>query len=149
MESGTNQAVTAMCRLTHAAGFWRAAILNPSNGEQRGGAVAAVEQQASIGWMHPTQQDQQLVLDQSGTFHRGTWQYASDSGLIMISVTLSKGADYYQVVLGYSFATVPKIVFTAEQVNTMMLWSRTNSDAYFHDSGPTTPSRTFHIWAWR
>ncbi|MEV1168624.1 hypothetical protein [Nonomuraea sp. NPDC049784] len=151
MESGTNQGNTAMCRLTHAAGFWQAAILNPSNGEQRGGAVSAVENQASIGWIHPTQQDQALVFAPSGTFHQGTWQYGSDSGLIMISVTVSKGASYYQVVLGYSFPTVPKIVFTAEQVNTMMLWSRTNSDAFFHDpaAGSSPPARTFHVWAWR
>lgn len=74
MESGTNQAAAALCRLTHAAGFWQAAILNPSNGEQRGGFVSAMENQASIGWAHPTQQEQYLVFDPSGTFHRGTWQ---------------------------------------------------------------------------
>ncbi|WP_214317036.1 fibronectin type III domain-containing protein [Nonomuraea sediminis] len=151
MESGTNQASTAMCRLTHAAGFWQAAILNPSNGEQRGGAVSAVEQQASIGWMHPTQQDQYMLFDQSGTLHRGTWQYGSESGLIMMSVTLSKGATYYQVVLGYTFPTTPKVVFTAEQVSTMQLFSRTNSDLFFYDpaAGSPAPNRTFHIWAWR
>ncbi|MBT2234748.1 fibronectin type III domain-containing protein [Nonomuraea sp. NEAU-A123] len=151
MESGTNQASTAMCRLTHAAGFWQAAILNPSNGEQRGGAVSAVEGQASIGWMHPTQQDQLLVFDQTGTFHRGTWLYAADSGLIMLSVTVSRGATYYQVALGFSFPTVPKVTFTAEQTTTMQLFSRTNSDLFFFDpsAGTSPPTRTFHIWAWR
>ncbi|NRQ31272.1 hypothetical protein HII36_05395 [Nonomuraea sp. NN258] len=151
MESGTNQPGTAMCRLTHAAGFWQAAILNPSNGEQRGGAVSAVEGQASIGWTHPTQQDQLLVLDQAGTLHRGTWMYADDSGLIMISVTATKGATYYQVVLGYSFPTVPKVVFTAEQTTNMQLYSRSNGDLFFYDpaAGSPAPSRTFHIWAWR
>ncbi|TMR90383.1 fibronectin type III domain-containing protein [Nonomuraea basaltis] len=114
MESGTNQTVTAKCRLTHAAGFWQAAILNPANGEQRGGAVSAVENQASIGWLHPTQQDQLMLFDQTGTLHKGTWQYASDSGLIMLSVSLSRGATYYQVVLGFSFPTVPKVTFTVE-----------------------------------
>ncbi|MFB4284842.1 hypothetical protein ACBJ59_56910 [Nonomuraea sp. MTCD27] len=151
MESGTNQASTAMCRLTHAAGFWQAAILNPSNGEQRGGAVSAVEGQASIGWLHPTQQDQLLVFDQSGTFHRGTWLYANDSGLIMLSVSVSRGATYYQVALGFSFPTVPKVTFTAEQTTTMQLFSRTNSDLFFFDpsAGTSPPARTFHIWAWR
>lgn len=149
MESGTNQASTAMCRLTHAAGFWQAAILNPSNGEQRGGAVSAVESQASVGWVHPAQQDQLMVFDQSGTLHRGTWQYANDSGLIMMSVAVSRGATYYQVVLGYSFPTVPKVVFTAEQTTTMQLYSRTNSELFFYDPSGGTASRTFHIWAWR
>ncbi|WP_345154944.1 fibronectin type III domain-containing protein [Nonomuraea rubra] len=151
MESGTNQASTAMCRLTHAAGFWQAAILNPSNGEQRGGAVSAVEGQASIGWVHPSQQDQLLVFDQSGTFHRGTWLYANDSGLIMLSVSVSRGATYYQVALGFAFPTVPKVTFTAEQTTTMQLFSRTNSDLFFFDpsAGTSPPARTFHIWAWR
>jgi hypothetical protein len=151
MESGTNQASTAMCRLTHAAGFWQAAILNPTDGEQRGGAVSAVESQASIGWMHPSQQDQLLVLDQTGTIHRGTWLYANDSGLIMLSVTVSRGATYYQVALGFSFPTVPKVTFTAEQTTTMQLFSRTNSDLFFFDpsAGTSPPPRTFHIWAWR
>ncbi|MEV0821960.1 hypothetical protein [Nonomuraea rubra] len=151
MESGTNQASTAMCRLTHAAGFWQAAVLNPSNGEQRGGAVSAVEGQASIGWVHPSQQDQLLVFDQSGTFHRGTWLYANDSGLIMLSVSVSRGATYYQVALGFAFPTVPKVTFTAEQTTTMQLFSRTNSDLFFFDpsAGTSPPARTFHIWAWR
>ncbi|MEV0379814.1 fibronectin type III domain-containing protein [Nonomuraea sp. NPDC050643] len=151
MESGTNQAATAMCRLTHAAGFWQAAILNPTNGEQRGGAVSAVEGQASIGWVHPTQQDQLLVFDQTGTFHRGTWLYANDSGLIMLSVTVSRGATYYQVALGFAFPSVPKVTFTAEQTTTIQLFSRTNSDLFFFDpsAGTSPPARTFHIWAWR
>ncbi|WP_433355644.1 hypothetical protein ACQP25_17300 [Microtetraspora malaysiensis] len=149
MESGTNAGNTAMCRLTHAAGFWQAAILNPSNSEQRGGFVSAVETQASVGWMHPTQQSQYMLFDQSGTLHRGTWQFANDSGLIMLSVSVSKGTTYYQVVLGYTFPTTPKVVFTAEQVTTMQLFSRTNSDLFFYDPSGGSGARTFHIWAWR
>ncbi|MFD8529406.1 hypothetical protein ACFV0L_18500 [Streptosporangium canum] len=150
MESGTNQASTAICRLTHAAGFWQAAILNPSNGEQRGGFVSAVETQASVGWMHPTQQDQYLVFDPSGTFHRGTWQLGgADSGLIMLSLSVSKGATYYQVVMGYTFPTTPKVVFTVEQSTQIQLFSRTNSDLFFFDPSGGSAARTFHIWAWR
>ncbi|MEV4472799.1 fibronectin type III domain-containing protein [Nonomuraea sp. NPDC049504] len=151
MESGTNQAATAMCRLTHAAGFWQAAIFNPANGEQRGGVVSALENQGAIGWTHPTQQDQLMLFDQSGTLHRGTWLYANDSGLIMLSLSVARGATYYQVVLGFSFPTTPKVVFSAEQVTTMQLFSRTNGDLFFFDpaGGSSPPSRTFHIWAWR
>ncbi|MEU7911307.1 fibronectin type III domain-containing protein [Microbispora bryophytorum] len=150
MESGTNQGGTAMCRLIHAAGFWQAAILNPSNGEQRGGAVSAVESQASIGWTHPTQQDQLMVFDQTGTWHSGTWQYAPDSGLIMLSVSVSKGDTYYQVSFGYTFPTVPKVVFTVEQYTALQLYSRTNNALFFLDTGGGgTVARTFHIWAWR
>jgi hypothetical protein len=49
--------------------------------------VSAVESQASVGWIHPTQPSQYLVFDPTATFPRGTWQAAGpDSGLIMIEV---------------------------------------------------------------
>ncbi|MGI5292642.1 hypothetical protein ACQEVF_56355, partial [Nonomuraea polychroma] len=156
MESGTNQAATAMCRLIHAAGFWQAAILNPSNGESRGGYVSAVEQQASIGFLHPTQEDQYLVFDPSGTFHRGTWQYtSSDSGLIMLEVTITGNGTYQVVNLGYTMATVPKCVWSAQTTapgpapTDLYIHSRTQSTLFFRTA--TAPSSTLLIalWAWR
>ncbi|GAA5046606.1 hypothetical protein HNP84_009757 [Thermocatellispora tengchongensis] len=156
MESGTNQAGTAMCRLIHAAGFWQAAILNPSNGEQRGGVVSVVENQASIGWVHPTQDDQLLVFDPSGTFHRGTWQFTSaESGLIMLEVAITGNGTYHVVNLGYTMLTVPKCVWSAQTTapgpapTDLYIHSRTQSTLFFRTGTAPTSTLLIALWAWR
>ncbi len=159
MESGTNQGNTAMCRLIHAAGFWQAAILNPSNGQQRGGFVSAVENQASVGWMHPTQQSQFLVFDPSGTFHRGTWRAGGpDSGLIMIEVEIAGGGSYHVVNFGWTMLSVPSAVWSAQRgsgaggspaPDDMYIYSRTSGSLFFRSPSAPNSTITFSVWAWR
>ncbi|MFI6886749.1 hypothetical protein [Streptosporangium canum] len=152
MESGTNVANTATCRLIHAAGFWRVAIHDPVTGNQRGGYVLADETQTHVGWFHPTSGTQHFVMSPSGTLHRGKWQLGgAEGGLIMMSASLTKGATYYVMAYGYTMQTVPTVVFTAEQQAGIVLWSTSNSSASFYwATAPTpAPSVKFNVWAWR
>ncbi len=161
MESGTNQASTAMCRLHHAAGFWRVAILDPSNGAQRGGYMVADETQTQLGWFHPTQASQQFLMSSTGTLHRGTWKLGgADSGLIMLEVSVAGNGNYHVVNFGYTMLTVPSLVWSAQRGSgasalpaptDLIVYSRTQSSVFFRSPTNATSATviTFSVWAWR
>ncbi|MER6171368.1 fibronectin type III domain-containing protein [Streptosporangium sp. NPDC001681] len=159
MESGTNAANTATCRLIHAAGFWRVAIHDPSTGNQRGGYVIADETQAHVGWIHPTSGTQMFLFSPAGTLHRGTWQIGGvNAGLIMLDVTITGNGTYHIVNYGFTLLTTPSCVWSAQRgagatgssaPADMYIYTRSQSAITFRS--PSAPSSvvTFSVWAWR
>ncbi|WP_440063771.1 hypothetical protein [Streptosporangium sp. OZ121] len=159
MESGTNLANTAMCRLIHAAGFWRVAIHDPVTQNQRGGYVIADETQAHVGWLHPTLGTQNFLFSQSGTLHRGTWQIGGVSaGLIMLDVTITGNGTYHVVNYGFTLLTTPSCVWSAQRGSgasgssaptDMYVYTRSQSAITFRSPSAPASTVTFSVWAWR
>lgn len=156
--SGVNGANTAQCRVVHAATDYRVHIVNPTSGLAGGGYLFLKPNELEVGYNDIGANLNRFKFSAASTEFAGKWSFTgNEAGLIMRAVSLT-GASSYLVNWTFTMATVPRVVFTADNPTPERLSfcmrnpTTTNFTLRSSESGLATPTVftiLLNMWAWR
>lgn len=156
--SGTNGANTAQCQVIHSATDYRVHIRDPQNGLAGGGYMFLKPTELEVGYNDIGANLNRFKFSAASTEFAGKWSsVGAEAGIIVRAVNLS-GASSYLVNWTSVMASVPYVVFTAnnpipERLSFNMRNPNTgNFTLRSSESGLATPpsfSVLLYMWAWR
>ncbi|QFY09648.1 hypothetical protein GBF35_26000 [Nonomuraea phyllanthi] len=156
--SGVSGSGTAQARVVHAATDYRVHIVNPTTGLAGGGYLFAKPNELEVGYNDASANLNRFKFGAASTQFAGKWSFeGSEAGLLMRSVSLSGGQNY-NVFWTFTMATVPRVVFTADNPvpDRLSFHMRNPTTTQFtlrsNESSATSPpffTVQLNLWAWR